>query len=393
MKRRKCVVVVGDGMADYPLEELEGKTPLQVANKPNMDFLAFEGKAGIIKTVPDGMIPDSAVANLAILGYDPKKYFTGRGPLEAGAMGIKLGPRDVAFRCNLITERDERVADYAGGHLSNEEAKQLLDEVKKLGMGEFHLGVSYRHVFVLRNSNVAAGCDPPHNIVGEQIMKHMIGREGGATGKKLNRLMLDSREVLSSHLINLKKVKAGKNPANMIWLWSPGRRPAITSFKKKYKLDGAMISAVNLINGIGVYAGMEIIKVPGATGYYDTNYEGKADHALKALKKFDFVYVHVEAPDEAGHEGNAEQKIKTIEDLDSRLLGRILDKAEGCKIAVLPDHPTPVKLKTHAADPVPFAIYSPGADGDGLKFDEASAKKGSLGSIPGENFMKILLHG
>jgi len=389
----KYVVVVGDGMADYPLEELDGKTPLEVANKPNMDFLTFGGKVGLFKTVPNGMIPDSAVANLAILGYDPRKHFTGRGPLEAGAMGIKLGPKDVAFRCNLITEREGRVADYSGGHVSNEESEHLLNDVRKMGVGEFHLGVSYRHVFILRNSNIKEGCDPPHNIVGEEIMKHMISRKGGAIGKKLNQLMLDSREILSRNLINLKKEKTGKNPANMIWLWSPGKKPALQSFEKKYGINGAMISAVNLINGIGVYAGMKVINVPGATGYYDTNYEGKADYALKALKKFDFVYVHVEAPDEAGHEGNAEQKIKTIEDLDSRLLGRILEKAKDCKIAILPDHPTPVIMKTHAADPVPFAIYSPGMKGDGLKYGESSAKKGSLGSISGDDFMKILLHG
>ncbi|MEW6222040.1 MAG: cofactor-independent phosphoglycerate mutase [Candidatus Hadarchaeota archaeon] len=387
----KCIVVVGDGMADYPCKELGGKTPLQVARKPNMNFVASEGRVGIVKTVPDGMVPDSAVANLAILGYDPRKYFTGRGPLEAGAMGIKLGKRDVAFRCNLVTERDGILADYSGGQISNHEAEELLGEVKKLGGGEYHLGVKYRHIFIMRNAGIAAGCDPPHDIVGEKISKHMIGPAGGKLGKKLNELMLASREPLSKHPVNIKRVKAGKNPANMIWLWSPGRKPNLESFKKKYGLKGAMISAVNLINGIGVYAGMEVINVPGATGYYDTNYEGKADHAIKALSKRDFVYVHVEAPDEAGHEGDAKQKVRTIEDLDRRLLGRILEKAEGCRVAILPDHPTPIKVKSHVSDPVPFAIYSPSSEGDGLKFDEFSAKHGTLGLVDGSKFMELFL--
>jgi len=389
--KMKYVVIVGDGMADYPLEELGGKTPLEAAHKPNMDFIASKGRVGVVKTVPDGMFPDSAVANLCILGYDPRKYFTGRGPLEAGAMGIKLGERDVAFRCNFITERDGRIVDYAGGHLSNGDAGELLAAAKKLDVGEFYLGVSYRHVFVVRSTDITAGCDPPHNIVGELISDHMIGTEGGETGKRLNKLMLASKEILSKHPVNLRNVKSGKNPANMIWLWSPGGKPKLENFKKKYGLEGAMISAVNLIKGIGVYAGMKIIEVPGATGYYDTNYEGKADYALGALKKVDFVYVHVEAPDEAGHQGSAEQKIKTIEDLDGRLLGRILERAEGCKIAVLPDHPTPVEVKTHRPDPVPFAIYSPDMSGDKLAFDERSAKKGSLKSIVGEQFMNLLL--
>ena len=386
----KYIVIVGDGMADYPIEELGNKTPLEAADKPNMDFIASEGKVGIIKTVPNGMPPDSAVANLAILGYDPRKYFTGRGPLEAGAMGIELGEHDVAFRCNLVTEGDGKMLDYSGGHISTEESAQLLEEVKKFNIGEFYVGVSYRHVFVLRGSDVHAGCSPPHNIVGEPISEHLI-KSNDETSRKLNELMLASRGILSRHPVNIKRTELGKNPANMIWFWSPGGRPKLERFEEKYGLKGTMISAVNLIKGIGVYAGMEMVDVPGATGYYDTNYEGKADYALRALETNDFVYVHVEAPDEAGHAGDAEQKIRTIEDLDRRLLGRILDKAEGCKIAVLPDHPTPIRVKTHVSDPVPFAIYAPGSKGDKLKFDERSGKKGSLGFIAGEKFMGLLL--
>ncbi|MDI6883734.1 MAG: cofactor-independent phosphoglycerate mutase [Hadesarchaea archaeon] len=390
MKKNKFIVVVGDGMADYPVVELGGRTPLEVADKPNMDFIASKGKVGIIETVPHGMAPDSAVANLRILGYNPRKYFTGRGPLEAGAMGIELGPKDIAFRCNLITEGGGKLLDYSAGHVSTEEAAQLLEEVKKFGIGEFHVGVSYRHVLVLRNSDARAGCTPPHDIVGEPISKHLI-KPKDETSRKLNELMLASKKVLSKHPVNLRRVELGKNPANMIWLWSPGGKPVLKRFKEKYGLSGAMISAVNLIKGIGVYAGMEMIDVPGATGYYDTNYEGKADYALKALESKDLVYVHVEAPDEAGHAGDAEQKIKTIEDLDKRLIGRILKGARDCKIAVLPDHPTPIKVRTHTPDPVPFAIYAPGAKGDGLRFDESSGKRGSLGFIPGEKFMELML--
>lgn len=385
------MVVVGDGMADYPLEEHGGKTPLQMAKKPNMDMLASKGKMGMVRTVPEGMSADSSIANLSILGYDPRKYFTGRGPLEAGAMGIQLGERDVAFRCNLVTERDGVLVDYSAGHISNGESAQLLKDMGKFGVGEFFVGVSYRHSFVLRDVGIEAGCTPPHEMVGEPISKNMIGPAGGELGKKLNDLMLKSREVLSKHPVNVKRVKDGKNPGNMIWLWGPGPRPKFEPFQEKFGVKGALISAVNLIKGIGFYAGMELIDVPGATGYYDTNYEGKADAAVKALEKNDFVYIHVEAPDEAGHEGDLEQKIKSIEDLDGRLISRILKKVPECKMAVLPDHPTPIKLKIHTPDPIPFVICGPGMEGEGKKFDETSGGKGSLGLINGHEFMDVFL--
>ncbi|MFH1821210.1 MAG: cofactor-independent phosphoglycerate mutase [Methanobacteriota archaeon] len=387
---KKFIIIIGDGMADYPVDELGGKTPLEVAKKPNMDLLAHNGKLGLMKTVPEGMSLDSAVANLSILGYAPKKYYTGRGPLEAGAMGIDLGQKDVAFRCNLVTERDGRLVDYSAGCVSTEEAAQLLDEVKKFGFGEFHLGISYRHIYVLRGSNVEAGCAPPHDIVGEPISRHLISSRD-KTSMKLKELMLASRDILPHHPVNIKRVKLGKNPANMVWLWSPGKRPKLELFEKKYGVKGAIISAVNVINGIGTWAGMKVVKVPGATGYYDTNYENKADFALKALGTVDLVYVHVEAPDEAGHAGDVEQKIKAIENLDRRLLGRIMKRAKGFNIAVLPDHPTPIKVRTHVSDPVPFAVLTPGLEGDGLKFTEAEAKKGSLGLIEGSKFMKLFL--
>lgn len=387
----KYIVIIGDGMADYPVPELNGRTPLEAANTPNLDRLASEGKMGLIKTVPDGMEPDSSIANLAILGYDPRRYYTGRGPLEAGAMRIHLGDKDVAFRCNLVTVQEGKMVDYSAGHVTNEEAGELLQEVAKLGLGEFFVGVSYRHIFVLRDSEISIGCTPPHNMVGEPIAPHMIPPEAGELGKHLNDLMLQSYQILSPHPVNLRRRREGKRPANMIWLWGPGPRPKLEPFRQRFGLRGAMISAVNLINGIGVYADMEVVEVPGATGYYDTNYEGKADYAMKALERNDFVYVHVEAPDEAGHEGNAERKVKVLEDFDSRLVGRILEQAGGCAIAVLPDHPTPISKRVHASDPVPFVIYWPGTSGDGLEFNERSGKHGSLGFIEGPEFIKIFL--
>lgn len=387
---RKFVIVVGDGMADYPVEELGGRTPLEVAHKPNMDYLASEGRMGMLSTIPQGMAKDSAVAALSILGYDPKKHFTGRGPLEAGSMGIDLGPKDVAFRCNLVTERGGKLVDYSGGCVTTEEAVQLLGELRRLGLGEFHLGVSYRHIFVLRNAEVSEGCSPPHEIVGEPIAEHLI-KSSDSVSQSLNRLMLASRDILSNHPVNQRRVRQGKSPANMIWLWSPGRRPDLEPFEKRYGVRGAIISAVNVINGIGAWAGMEIIRVPGATGYYDTNYEGKADYALKALERSDLVLIHVEATDEAGHAGDAEMKIRTIEDLDRRLLGRIIKKGRGIAVSVLPDHPTPVKVRSHTSDPVPFAVLVPGAKGDGLRFTEADAAKGSLGLIKGPQFMRLFL--
>jgi 2,3-bisphosphoglycerate-independent phosphoglycerate mutase len=386
----RYIVLIGDGMADYPVEELGGKTPLEVADTPNMDALAAKGRLGTMRTIPEGMEPDSSIANLSILGYDPRKHYTGRGPLEAGAMGIQLGERDVSFRCNLVTEREGKLMDYCAGHITTKEAAELLKEMKKFEIGEFFPGVSYRHNFVLRGSDIGVGCTPPHDIVGEPISKHMIGPEGGELGRKLNELILRSKEVLSKHPVNLKRIKEGKNPGNMIWLWGPGRRPRLEPFEEKYRLRGGIISAVNLIRGIGVYAGMELIDVPGATGYYDTDYEGIADHALKALETCDLVYIHIEAPDEAGHAGDAEQKIRTIEDLDRRLLSRLLEGRLD-KIAVLPDHPTPILVRTHTPDPIPFVVYAPSMEGDGLKFDEASGKRGSIGFIEGVEFMRLFL--
>ncbi len=389
----KYVVVIGDGMADYPLEELKGKTPLQAAHKPNMDEIAARGKCGLLRTIPRGMEAGSDIANLSILSYDPKKYYTGRGPLEAASIGVELGDTDLAFRCNLITEENEKIKDYCADHVTTEEARILIEELKKtFKTGEFYSGVSYRHLFVLRNSTAKFECTPPHDALGGKILHHLI-KSKSETAKKLNQMMLDSKKILSGHPVNLKRMKEGKNPANMVWLWGQGKRPKMEPLRKKYGISGAIVSAVDLLKGIGVYAGMEVVNVPGATGYYDTNYEGKAEYALRALEKKDFVYVHVESIDEASHAGDIEMKIKTIEDFDKRLVGKLLDGLEGeYKIAVLPDHLTPIKVKTHTKEPVPFAIYSPmDKTGNVKKFDEASAKKGSFGLIEGEEFMELLL--
>ena len=388
----KYVVVIGDGMADYPVEELGNKTPLQVAHKPNMDEIAARGKNGLLVTIPEGMEAGFDIANLSIMGYDPKRYYTGRGPLEAASIGVKMGPEDIAFRCNLITERDGLIADYCADHISTPEAEELIEELDNaFDTGKFYAGVSYRHLFILKNKEHLT-CTPPHDVIGGEIKEHMIKPEDDPVAKMLNRMTLDSKTVLEDHPVNKKRAREGKSPANMIWLWGQGERPDIAPLKEKYGINGAVISAVDLIKGIGIYADMEVIEVPGATGYYDTNYKGKAEHALEAIRTFDYVYVHVESIDEASHAGDLEMKIRTIEDFDEKVLGTLLDSGEEFTIAVLPDHMTPIKVKTHVRDPVPFAVYSPEeGKGDGTKFDESSAKNGSAGLLEGAEFMKFLL--
>lgn len=392
MEKMKYVVVIGDGMADYPLKTLGGKTPLQVAYKPNMDEIARRGKNGLLLTIPPGMPSGSDIANLSIMGYDPRKCYTGRGPLEAASVGVKMGPQDIAFRCNLITEKDGLIADYCADHISTEEAGELIKALDSaFDVGTFYAGVSYRHLFVLKNKRDLT-CTPPHDVVGGKIKEHLVKPEADPVAKMLNEMILATRDVLENHPVNLRRIKEGKNPANMIWLWGQGERPDITPMKEKYGISGAVISAVDLIKGIGMYAGMESIDVPGTTGYYDTDYKAKAKHALIALENFDYVYVHVESIDEASHAGDLDMKIKTIEEFDEKVLGTLLDGGEEFTIAVLPDHLTPIKMKTHAKDPVPFAVYSPGdGKGDNIKFDEPSAKDGSAGLLEGEEFMRFLL--
>ncbi len=398
----KYVLIIGDGMADYPIPELGNKTPLQSAYKPNMDSIATKGRSGLIKNVPDGLTPGSEVAICSVLGYDPNVYCTGRGPLEAPSRGIKLGEKDAAFRCNLITEKDEAIADYSAGHITTEEAEKLIESVKKAfdkpNQIEFYSGLDYRHFLILRNFPNPLGikCTPPHDAIGVKVSTVLPKAKTPSAEKQaqqLRDLIEGSRQILRSHPVNLAREKAGKNPGNLIWFWGGGKKPSMPTIKEKFGLRGAVISAVDLVKGIGTYAGMQIINVPGATGLANTNYEGKADAALKALESNDLVCVHVEAPDEAGHVRDYKLKVKTIEDLDKRLIGRILKGLSvPYAIAILPDHPTPVSIGTHTRDPVPFVIASPNLQPDGVKkFDESSAQKGAFGLVEKDYLISLLL--
>ena len=385
-------------MADFPIGEFGGKTVLQKANTKNMDYIAKNGRAGLARTVPDGMPPGSDVANMSILGYDPKKYYSGRAPLEAASMGIPLNDGDVAFRCNLITITDDIISDYSAGHVTSKEAKTLIEAVdSELGTGKirFYPGISYRHLMVTSDDvGIGAECTPPHDVIGEAKENYM---PKGKDSKLLCDLINASQQVLEDHPVNRERTKAGKNPANYIWLWGQGYAPSFTDFKQLYGMNGSIISAVDLLKGIGIYAGLDVIEVPGATGYLDTNYSGKAEYAIESLKDHDFVFVHVEAPDEAGHMGDVDAKIRAIEDFDSLVVGRILEYAlesdEDLTILVLPDHPTPISLKTHTSDPVPFAIYSTADEGrdDAAAFDEESVKQGSLGIVYAPDLVQMLI--
>jgi len=389
-------------MADYPIAELGNKTPLQAAVKPNMDSIAAQGRSGLIKNVPDGLSPGSEVAICSILGYDPKIYCTGRGPLEAPSRGIKLEKNDAAYRCNLITVKDEAIFDYSAGHITTEESSQLIASINKAlgshGKIEFYPGLDYRHFLIMRNfpHPELIQCTPPHDAIGAKVVEvqpKAKSLEAEKTARLLQVLIHRSEGILRTHPVNISRIKAGKNPANSIWPWGGGKKPSMPTLKEKYGLKGAVISAVDLVKGLGIYAGMEIITVPGATGLANTNYEGKADAALRALETNDLVFVHVEAPDEAGHVKDCALKVKTIEDLDKRLLGKIIaGLKEPYVIALLPDHPTPIRIGTHTRDPVPFVIKSPAFKPDGVKaFDEASAAAGGFGLIEHDYLISLLI--
>lgn len=355
-------------MADRPMKKLGHKTCLQKARTPNMDMLAREGEAGKVKTVPEGFDPGSDVANLSILGYDPAKYYTGRAPIEAVYRGIKLGPRDVAFRCNLVTlglsnsqnRNSADMRDFSAGHISTKEAGILIRDInKKLGNKDisFYPGMSYRHLMIWKNGKDAMKCTPPHDISGRKIANYLPRGKGADV---LQSLMNGSTEILMDNQVNKNRLKKGHDPANSIWLWGQGRNMVVPKFKDKYKLKGALISAVDLTKGLGICAGFDILNVKGATGYIDTNYIGKANAALRALKTYDIVYVHVEAPDEAGHNGDLKAKLQAIEDFDSKVVGTVLKgigKFGEYSVMLLPDHATPIRLKTHTEEPVPFIIY------------------------------------
>ncbi len=400
----KYIIILGDGMADMPIDVLGGKTPLMAANKPTIDKLAKLGKNGLLITVPEDMPAGSEIANMGVLGYDVRNVYEGRGVLEAASMGVDIKEGDLGLRCNLICIENENIKNHSAGHISNEEAAELIDTLQeKLGNEfiKFYPGVSYRHLLVIKGGHKLLNCTPPHDVPGtpyKEVMIKAINPEAKETTDLLNDLIFRSMEILRDHPVNLKRISEGKDPANSIWPWSPGNKPMMPKLKEMYGVGkSAVISAVDLIQGIGVYAGMNVIKVDGATGLYNTNYEGKANAAIDALKgETDFVYLHIEASDEAGHEGDAILKTKTIEYLDSRILKPIWESAkdlsEPLAIAILPDHPTPCGKRTHTHDPVPFIIYKPGEEADEVcVYDEENAKKGSYGLMKGNEFIKAFL--
>ncbi len=399
----KTLIILGDGMADEPIEALGGKTPLQYAETPYMDKLAKLGVTGRLKTVAAGFHPGSEVANMAVLGYDLPTVYEGRGVLEAASIGYELKPGEMAMRCNLICVEGEILKNHSSGHITTQEADELIQFLnEKLGSDRVHFytGVSYRHLLVIKGGDKRLDCTPPHDVPLHPFRPLMVKAEvpeAQETADLLNGLILKSQEILANHPVNQKRIALGKDPANSIWPWSPGYRPAMQTMQEMYGFKGgSVISAVDLIRGIGVYAGLKVITVEGATGLYDTNYEGKAQAALEALKTDDFVYLHIEASDEAGHEGDVELKIKTIENLDKRAIGIIYEALqkwdEPVAIAVLPDHPTPCSIRTHTNIPVPFLIYKPGQEPDNVtRFDEFSVENGKYGILEKDQFIKELL--
>lgn len=401
----KHIIILGDGMADWPVAELGGKTLLQHAHTPYMDLLAQKGKSGLLATVPDGFHPGSEVANLSVLGYNLPLVYEGRGVLEAASMGVDVKSDEMAMRCNLICVQDGHIKNHSAGHISNEEAEVLmrfLDE--KLGNErvKFHPGVSYRHLLVIKNGDKRLACTPPHDVPGKPFAPLLVKAEvpeAEETATLINSLILQSQELLKDHPVNKARVAAGKDPANSIWPWSPGYRPQMQPLSQTYLSlkSGAVISAVDLIFGIGYYAGLRRIDVEGATGLYNTNYENKTKAAIDALRTDDFVYLHIEASDEAGHEGDVKLKLQTIEDLDRKVVGPIYEEVknwnEPVAIAVLPDHPTPCELRTHTNQPIPFLIWYPEATPDVVQtYDEVAAENGGYGLLKEDEFMKTFMN-
>ena len=397
----KHIIILGDGMADWKVPSLGNKTLLQYAETPNMNRIARLGRSGLLCTVPEGFHPGSEVANSAILGYDQNKVYEGRGPLEAASIGVELNDDDLAMRCNLICIEEGKIKNHSCGRLETEEADVLIRFLQEqLGNEKVHFytGVQYRHLLVIKGGNKHLRCTPPHDVPGTPYKECMIKAQVDAaqeTADLLNHMIEDSQRLLSVHPLNLKRQSEGRDPANSIWPWGGGYRPAMTPLTVTYPQmkSGAVITAVDLIRGIGHYAGLRVINVEGATGLYDTNFEGKAQAAIEALRTDDFVYLHVEASDEAGHDGDVQLKLRTIEDLDKRLIGPILNEIEKwdepVAVAVLPDHPTPCEYRTHTADAVPFAIYYPGIEPDSVQtFDEDAAKEGCYGILQGDEFIK-----
>ena len=398
----KTIIILADGAADEPIAALGNKTPLQVAKKPYIDMLAAKGKSGELDTIPPGFKPGSEIANLSVLGYDVPKVFEGRGSLEAASMGVDILPGEMAMRCNLICIEDGKIKNHSAGHISNEEAAELihfLDKELNDGKVSFYPGVSYRHLLKLEGGNKNLDCTAPHDVTGTPFRDVLIKPEtpeAKESADYLNQLILKSQELLKDHPVNKKRIAEGKDPANSIWPWSPGYRPQMQTLQELFGIkSGSVISAVDLIMGIGVYAGLKLIHVKGATGLWNTNYEGKAQAAIEALQNDDFVYLHIEASDEAGHEGDYELKTRTIEFLDSRVVKPIYEATkdwdEPVTIAILPDHPTPCAIKTHTNKPIPFLIYRSNGEADGVQlYDEFESPKGAYGLIKGKKFMETL---
>lgn len=398
----KYIIILSDGVADNPIAALGNKTPLMVAKKPNIDALCKRSRCGKLVTVPADMPPGSEIANMSVLGYNVKEVYNGRGVLEAASMGVELNDDDLAMRCNLICIENGIIKNHSAGHITTEESKVLIDALNVNFSDDkikFHPGVSYRHLLTVKGGSKDIYCTPPHDVPGTPSADVMVKAEsasGESTAKLLNDLILSSQNILTNHPVNIKRVEEGKDPANSIWMWSQGYKPKMKKFRELYGLNGAMISAVDLLYGIGKHAGFKAIYVDGATGLYDTNYEGKAKAAVDALEKVDLVYLHIEASDEAGHEGDVDLKIKTIEYLDQRVVKYIVEEAskmeEAVSIAVLPDHPTPCETRTHNHDAVPFMIYNPELEPDEVSFyDEISTKKGIYGTLHGVEFMKTFV--
>ncbi len=405
----KHIIILGDGMADHAIDRLGGKTPLQYADTPYMNFLAKQGKTGMLNTIPDGFLPGSEVANTAILGYDLNKVYEGRGPLEAASIGYEMQPNDMAIRCNIIELANGRIKNHHGGHLTTEEGNLLIKFLdKELGNDQvkFITGIQYRHLLVIKNGNKHITCAPPHDHPNEEWKPLLIKPEEGyteynsdrmtpqATADLLNDLIIKSQSLLANHPFNRQRTEK----ANSIWPWSGGYRPSMSTLMQLYPdiKSGSVISAVDLIRGIGHYAGLDIIKVPGATGLANTNYEGKASAAIEALKKQDFVFLHIEASDEAGHDGDLDLKLQTIRYLDARIVKPVYEAVseweEPVCIALLPDHPTPVEIRTHVKEPVPFAIWHRGIQPDKVTtYDEKSCTRGEYGLLSLQQFMETFM--
>lgn len=394
----KYAIFVGDGMADWPVDELDGRTPLEVSRKPNMDWICQNGSGGKAITVPKGMEPGSDIANMSILGYDPKKYYFGRGPFEAASYGVELAEDEVAFRCNFVTVTDGTMVDYSAGHIKTQESATLMEVLNRELGGEgirFYPGVSYRNLMVIKEDLLKGKlrCTPPHDILGKKINKYLPKGKGTET---ILSLMEKSVDILSKQELNQVKIDLKENPANMIWLWGQGKRAKMPLFKDRFGVTSGIISAVGLLKGIGRCIGMEVIDVPGATGYYDTDYNAKAQYAIDALKRLDLIFIHVEAPDEAGHNGDLRNKILAIENFDQKVVGPVLEYLKSLgeyRVLVLPDHATPLKVRTHVDDPVPFAICGTGISIDNMQFfTEKEAEKGGYGVVMGDGLGDLLCH-